>query len=60
MEVLVLQKLNWDLSSVTAHDFVEQILHRLPALGYGVKEIVMRHTKTFIALANTGTVHRNI
>merc|ERR1712004_803070 len=25
MELLVLHKLNWDLSAVTAHDFIEQI-----------------------------------
>jgi len=54
MELLVLHKLNWDLSTVTAHDFIEQIIYRLPSVFRNdIIEIVKRHTKTFIALANT-------
>jgi len=53
MELLVLKKLNWDLSVVTAYDFVEQILHRLHDMSNEIMETVKRHTKTFIDLANT-------
>merc|ERR1711953_1411079 len=29
-EMLVLQKLEWDMSAITAHDYLEQILCRFP------------------------------
>ncbi|XP_074833581.1 G1/S-specific cyclin-D3 isoform X2 [Carettochelys insculpta] len=51
-EVLVLEKLKWDMVSVVASDFLAYILHRLP-LPKNKVELVKRHAKTFIALCAT-------
>lgn len=52
-EVLVLEKLKWDLVSVIANDFLAHILHRLP-LPKDKMELVKKHAQTFIALCATG------
>ncbi|NP_001158492.1 cyclin D isoform X1 [Saccoglossus kowalevskii] len=52
MELLVLTKLKWDLSAVTPHDFLEQILSRLP-LDKDNSDVVKKHSRTFIALCAT-------
>ncbi|XP_063274723.1 G1/S-specific cyclin-D3, partial [Prinia subflava] len=51
-ELLVLEKLKWDLVSVIANDFLPHILHRLP-LPAGKAELVKKHAQTFIALCAT-------
>ncbi|KAM9147351.1 G1/S-specific cyclin-D3 [Pangshura tecta] len=51
-EVLVLEKLKWDLVSVIANDFLAHILHRLP-LPTDKVELVKKHAQTFIALCAT-------
>ncbi|XP_006025103.1 G1/S-specific cyclin-D3 isoform X1 [Alligator sinensis] len=51
-EVLVLQKLKWDLVSVIANDFLAHILHQLPIPKDKV-ELVKKHAQTFIALCAT-------
>ncbi|XP_037266165.1 G1/S-specific cyclin-D3 isoform X1 [Falco biarmicus] len=51
-EVLVLEKLKWDLVSVIANDFLAHILHRLP-LPKDKMELVKKHAQTFIALCAT-------
>ncbi|NXO83132.1 CCND3 protein, partial [Sitta europaea] len=51
-ELLVLEKLKWDLVSVIANDFLPHILHRLP-LPAGREELVKKHAQTFIALCAT-------
>ncbi|KAM7170031.1 LOW QUALITY PROTEIN: G1/S-specific cyclin-D3 [Macrochelys suwanniensis] len=51
-EVLVLEKLKWDLVSVIANDFLAHILHRLP-LPMDKVELVKKHAQTFIALCAT-------
>uniref|UniRef100_A0A452I9G2 Mediator of RNA polymerase II transcription subunit 20 n=4 Tax=Testudinoidea TaxID=8486 RepID=A0A452I9G2_9SAUR len=51
-EVLVLEKLKWDLVSVIANDFLVHILHRLP-LPTDKVELVKKHAQTFIALCAT-------
>ncbi|CAM4664260.1 unnamed protein product [Lepidochelys olivacea] len=51
-EVLVLEKLKWDLVSVIANDFLVHILHRLP-LPMEKVELVKKHAQTFIALCAT-------
>ncbi|XP_057242908.1 G1/S-specific cyclin-D3 [Malurus melanocephalus] len=51
-ELLVLEKLKWDLVSVIANDFVAHILHRLP-LPADRAELVKKHAQTFIALCAT-------
>ncbi|NXQ26619.1 CCND3 protein, partial [Alaudala cheleensis] len=51
-ELLVLEKLKWDLVSVIANDFLPHILHRLP-LPQDRVELVKKHAQTFIALCAT-------
>ncbi|NWR02828.1 CCND3 protein, partial [Paradoxornis webbianus] len=51
-ELLVLEKLKWDLVSVTANDFLPHILHRLP-LPADRAPLVQKHAQTFIALCAT-------
>ncbi|NWI44362.1 CCND3 protein, partial [Picathartes gymnocephalus] len=51
-ELLVLEKLKWDLVSVIANDFLPHILHRLP-LPTDKLELVKKHAQTFIALCAT-------
>ena len=53
MESLVLSKLKWDLSAVTPHDFLEQILSRL-SLEREHVEVIKKHAQTFVALCATG------
>ena len=48
-ETLVIEKLRWDLSAVTPHDFLEQILSRLP-LTDREQQLLKRHAQTFISL----------
>ncbi|XP_041354782.1 G1/S-specific cyclin-D2-like [Gigantopelta aegis] len=52
MESLVLHYLRWDLSAVTPHDFLEQILSRLQ-FDVNQYDRLKRHTQTFIALCCT-------
>lgn len=54
MEVLVLNKLKWDLASVTPHDFIEHFLSKLP-IHLNVRHTLRKHAHTFIALCATGT-----
>ncbi|NWU04046.1 CCND3 protein, partial [Urocynchramus pylzowi] len=51
-ELLVLERLKWDLVSVIANDFLPHILHRLPLPAAKV-ELVKKHAQTFIALCAT-------
>nr|XP_056700488.1 G1/S-specific cyclin-D3 [Euleptes europaea] len=51
-EVLVLEKLKWDLLSVIANDFLDHILQRLP-LPQNKIDLVKKHAQTFIALCVT-------
>ncbi|XP_074658754.1 G1/S-specific cyclin-D2-like [Tubulanus polymorphus] len=52
-ELLVVTKLRWDLSSVTAHDFLDQLLCRLPIVDNDQLLSIKRHAQTFIALCAT-------
>lgn len=53
MELLVLNKLKWDLASVTPHDFIEHFLTKLP-IHQNAKQILRKHAQTFVALCATG------
>lgn len=53
MELLVLSKLKWDLSAVTPHDFLEQILSRI-CPDQESCNVIKKHSQTFIALCSTG------
>ncbi|XP_046993551.1 G1/S-specific cyclin-D2-like [Schistocerca americana] len=48
-EWLVLTKLKWELSAVTAHDFLPHLLERLPLVACDL-HAVRRHAHTYIAL----------
>ncbi|XP_051983623.1 G1/S-specific cyclin-D1-like [Xyrauchen texanus] len=54
MELLALNKLKWDLASVTPHDFIEHFLTKLP-IHQSTKQISLlrKHTQTFVALCAT-------
>ncbi|KAH3898113.1 G1/S-specific cyclin-D2-like [Dreissena polymorpha] len=52
MESLLLSKLKWDLSAVTPHDFLEQILSRL-SMDKCHRDVIKKHAQTFIALCAT-------
>ncbi|RXM92575.1 G1/S-specific cyclin-D2 [Acipenser ruthenus] len=51
-ELLVLEKLKWNLAAVTPHDFIEHIVKQLP-LPSNKLPLIRKHTKTFIALCAT-------
>lgn len=53
MELLVLNKLKWDLASVTPHDFIEHFLSKLKIYP-STKQILRKHAQTFVALCATG------
>ncbi|KAL4642029.1 G1/S-specific cyclin-D1-like [Arapaima gigas] len=52
MELLALNKLKWDLASVTPHDFIEHFLSKLP-FQQDTKQILRKHAQTFVALCAT-------
>ncbi|XP_068169275.1 G1/S-specific cyclin-D1-like [Antennarius striatus] len=52
MELLVLTKLKWDLSSVTPLDFIDHFLSRLPVRRENIP-ILKKHAQTFVALCAT-------
>lgn len=58
MELLALNKLKWDLASVTPHDFIEHFLAKLP-IHQNSKQILRKHAQTFVALCATGMFHRS-
>ncbi|KAM4018603.1 G1/S-specific cyclin-D1 [Anomaloglossus baeobatrachus] len=52
MELLILNKLKWDMASVTPHDFIEHFLYKMP-LTDDTKQIIRKHAQTFVALCAT-------
>ncbi|XP_056134646.1 G1/S-specific cyclin-D1 isoform X1 [Lampris incognitus] len=52
MELLVLNKLKWDLASVTPHDFIEHFLSKLN-IHPSTKQVLRKHAQTFVALCAT-------
>ncbi|XP_032380262.1 G1/S-specific cyclin-D1 [Etheostoma spectabile] len=52
MELVVLNKLKWDLASVTALDFIEHFLSQLPVVREH-RPILRKHAQTFVALCAT-------
>ncbi|XP_073320890.1 G1/S-specific cyclin-D1 [Pagrus major] len=52
MELLVLNKLKWDLASVTPQDFIEHFLSKLK-IYQSTKQILRKHAQTFVALCAT-------
>ncbi|KAM9301522.1 LOW QUALITY PROTEIN: G1/S-specific cyclin-D1 [Gastrophryne carolinensis] len=52
MELVILNKLKWDMASVTPHDFIEHFLDRM-SLTEDTKQIIRKHAQTFVALCAT-------
>ncbi|KAM7413833.1 hypothetical protein PAMA_018901 [Pampus argenteus] len=52
MELLVLNKLKWDLASVTPLDFIDHFLSQLPVWREN-RPILRKHAQTFVALCAT-------
>ncbi|KAJ0056450.1 hypothetical protein NL108_008035, partial [Boleophthalmus pectinirostris] len=52
MELLLLNKLKWDLASVTPHDFIEHFLSKLK-IHLSTKQVLRKHAQTFVALCAT-------
>ncbi|XP_078114053.1 G1/S-specific cyclin-D1-like [Sander vitreus] len=52
MELVILNKLKWDLASVTALDFIEHFLSQLPVVR-DHRPILRKHAQTFVALCAT-------
>ncbi|MPC19743.1 G1/S-specific cyclin-D1 [Portunus trituberculatus] len=53
-ELLLVSKLGWDLAPITAFDFVDHLLCRVPFLGCD-PAVTRKHATTFLALAVIGT-----
>ncbi|KAG0712527.1 G1/S-specific cyclin-D1 [Chionoecetes opilio] len=51
-ELLLVSKLGWDLAPITAFDFVDHLLCRVPFIGCD-PAIARKHATTFLALAVT-------
>lgn len=52
-ELLLVSKLGWDLAPITAFDFVDHLLCRVPFIGCD-PAIARKHATTFLAVAVTG------
>ncbi|XP_059255182.1 G1/S-specific cyclin-D1 isoform X2 [Mustela nigripes] len=52
MELLLVNKLKWNLAAVTPHDFIEHFLSKMPAAEEN-RQIIRKHAQTFVALCAT-------
>ncbi|XP_055670364.1 G1/S-specific cyclin-D1 isoform X2 [Falco peregrinus] len=55
MELLLVNKLKWNLAAMTPHDFIEHFLTKMP-LAEDTKQIIRKHAQTFVALCATDPV----
>uniref|UniRef100_A0A1D5QW81 Cyclin D1 n=1 Tax=Macaca mulatta TaxID=9544 RepID=A0A1D5QW81_MACMU len=53
MELLLVNKLKWNLAAMTPHDFIEHFLSKMPEAEEN-KQIIRKHAQTFVALCATG------
>ena len=53
MELLLLEKLNWELSAVTSLDYLDHVLPRLPVISAEETERVKNVAQTILAVAAT-------
>lgn len=54
MELLILSKLKWDLTAVTAYDYLDHLLEQAETLRHSIDlENLRRHTERFITLCAT-------
>lgn len=60
-EMLLLSILKWDVSAITAHDFLWFILKRLHMdTGKPLVDVVIKHCGTFIGMCARGKSHRTM
>ncbi|XP_070617717.1 G1/S-specific cyclin-D1 [Erythrolamprus reginae] len=52
MELLLVNKLKWNLAATTPHDFIEHFLNKMP-VAEDSKQIIRKHAQTFVALCAT-------
>ncbi|XP_058160991.1 G1/S-specific cyclin-D1-like [Dasypus novemcinctus] len=52
MELLLVNKLKWNLAATTPHDFIEHFLSKMPVAEEN-KQIIRKHAQTFVALCAT-------
>ncbi|XP_063583902.1 G1/S-specific cyclin-D1 isoform X1 [Pongo abelii] len=52
MELLLVNKLKWNLAALTPHDFIEHFLSKMPEAEEN-KQIIRKHAQTFVALCAT-------
>nr|KAF6324229.1 cyclin D1 [Myotis myotis] len=52
MELLLVNKLKWNLAAMTPHDFIEHFLSKMPVAEVN-KQIIRKHAQTFVALCAT-------
>ncbi|XP_032747203.1 G1/S-specific cyclin-D1 isoform X1 [Rattus rattus] len=52
MELLLVNKLKWNLAAMTPHDFIEHFLSKMPEADEN-KQIIRKHAQTFVALCAT-------
>ncbi|XP_012862918.1 G1/S-specific cyclin-D1 [Echinops telfairi] len=52
MELVLVNKLKWNLAAMTPHDFIQHFLLKMP-LAPENKQIVRKHAQTFVALCAT-------
>lgn len=55
MELVLVNKLKWNLAAMTPHDFIEHFLSKMPVAEEN-KQIIRKHAQTFVALCATGRV----
>ncbi|KAB0401107.1 hypothetical protein E2I00_019575, partial [Balaenoptera physalus] len=52
MELVLVNKLKWNLAATTPHDFIEHFLSKMPVVEEN-KQIIRKHAQTFVALCAT-------
>ncbi|XP_045711358.1 G1/S-specific cyclin-D1 [Phyllostomus hastatus] len=52
MELLLVNKLKWNLAATTPHDFIEHFLSKMPVTEEN-RQIIRKHAQTFVALCAT-------
>uniref|UniRef100_A0A3Q2H2H5 Cyclin D1 n=1 Tax=Equus caballus TaxID=9796 RepID=A0A3Q2H2H5_HORSE len=57
MELLLVNKLKWNLAAMTPHDFIEHFLSKMP-VAEDNKQVIRKHAQTFVALCATGRAAR--
>ncbi|XP_032494749.1 G1/S-specific cyclin-D1 isoform X1 [Phocoena sinus] len=54
MELVLVNKLKWNLAATTPHDFIEHFLSKMPVVEES-KQVIRKHAQTFVALCATAS-----